>query len=150
VITLPPASPSPFPPGARLRVPAEFQAVFKTGRRFSSPHFRLFAWLRDVPARPRLGVAVSRKVDKRAVGRNRIKRVARECFRGEAARLPPGDYVLIAQPGSSALDAATLRAQFAVLFDRARALKADPRPGTMPASPDATDRPASETPDRES
>jgi ribonuclease P protein component len=125
-------------------VPAEFQAVFKTGRRLSSPHFRLFAWLRDVPAVPRLGVAVSRKVDKRAVGRNRIKRLARECFRGERADLPAGDYVLIAQPGSSALDSATLRSQFAALFERARALKADPCPGTMPASPGPIDRPASD------
>ena len=126
-------------------MPAEFQAVFKTGRRLSSPHFRLFAWLRSEPARPRLGIAVSRKVDKLAVGRNRIKRLARECFRGEASRLPPGDYVLIAQPGSSALDAAALRTQFAALFERARALKADPHPGTMPASPDATARPASDS-----
>ena len=37
----------------------------------------------ETPAvRPRrLGLAVSRKVDKRAVGRNRIKRVLRDCFR---------------------------------------------------------------------
>ena len=125
-------------------MPAEFQAVFQTGRRLSSSQFRLFAWLRPEGAVARLGVAVSRKVDKRAVGRNRIKRIARECFRGEAARLPPGDYVLIAQPGSSALEAGVLRAQFEALFERARALKADPRPGTMPASPDATVRPASD------
>ena len=134
---LPPASPSPFPPGARLRVPAEFQAVFKTGRRLSSTHFRLFAWLRDEPAAPRLGVAVSRKVDKRAVGRNRLKRIAREYFRGESARLPPGDFVLIAQPGASALDAPAVRAQIDMLFERARALKAAPLPGTMPPAPDA-------------
>jgi len=30
---------------------------------------------------PRLGMAVSRQVDRRAVGRNRIKRVIRESFR---------------------------------------------------------------------
>jgi ribonuclease P protein component len=144
VIALPPASPSPFPPGARLRVSAEFQAVFKTGRRLSSPHFRLFAWLRAAPAVPRLGIAVSRKVDKRAVGRNRLKRLARECFRAEAHALPPGDFVLIAQPGASALDASALRTQFDALFERARALKPDPSPGTMPPSPDASDRPASD------
>lgn len=143
--TLPPASPSPFPPGARLRASAEFQAVFKTGRRLSSPHLRLFAWLRAEAPGPRLGIAVSKKVDKRAVGRNRIKRMARESFRGECATLPAGDYVLIAQPGCKTLDAATLRAQFLQLLERARSLKPDPSPGTMPASPDASARPASES-----
>jgi ribonuclease P protein component len=145
VTTLPPASPSPFPPGARLRVSAEYQAVFKTGRRLSSPNLRLFTWLRAEAPAPRLGIAVSKKVDKRAVGRNRIKRMARECFRGERGSLPPGDYVLIAQPGCRDLDAAALRAQLLQLLDRARSLKPDPSPGTMPASPDASARPASES-----
>ena len=146
---LPPVSPSPFPPGARLHVPADYQAVFKSGRRFNSAQFRLVAWLRPEAASPRLGVAVSRKVDKRAVGRNRIKRITREFFRGEAAGLPRADFVLVAQPGASALASDALRAQLAALFDRARALKADPRPGTMPPSPDAIDRPAP-VPDRDS
>lgn len=143
--TLPPVTPSPFPPGARLRVSAEFQAVFNSGRRLSSSHLRLFAWLRVEAPAPRLGIAVSKKVDKRAVGRNRIKRMARECFRGEAAGLPAGDYVLIAQPGSKTIESAALRAQFLQLLDKARSLKAAPSPGTMPASPDASERPASES-----
>ncbi len=36
--------------------------------------------------RPRLGMAVSRKVDRTAVGRNRIKRVIRESFRQWSAQ----------------------------------------------------------------
>ena len=44
----------------------------------SSPRVRLTIW-RDTPAR--LGLAVSRKVDPRAVGRNRIKRVLRDATR---------------------------------------------------------------------
>ena len=79
--TLPPVTPSPFPPGARVRVSAEFQAVFTAGRRLSSSHLRLFAWLRAEAPVPRLGIAVSKKVDKRAVGRNRIKRIAKEAYR---------------------------------------------------------------------
>ncbi len=143
--TLPPASPSPFPPGARLRASAEYQAVFTTGRRLTSPHLRLFAWIRADAPEARLGIAVSKKVDKRAVGRNRIKRMARECFRGERASLPAGDYVLIAQPGCKALEPAALREQLRLLLDRARSLKPAPSPGTMPASPDASERPASES-----
>ncbi len=144
--SLPPATPgSPFPPGARLRASAEFKAVFDGGRRFNSSHLRLFALPRAEAAVPRLGVAVSKKVDKRAVGRNRIKRVMRECFRVERATLPPGDYVLIAQPGCRPLENDVLRAQFLQLLARARSLKASAPPGTMPASPVGVERPAPES-----
>lgn len=141
----PPVPPSDFPPSARLRVSAEFQAVFKAGRRLSSPQLRLFAHVRAEAKVPRLGVAVSKKVDKRAVGRNRIKRLARETFRRERHQLPPGDYVLIAQPGASALSSDELRAQWLLLLERARSLKPTPPAGTMPDSPVARERPASES-----
>ena len=141
----PPVPPSDFPPSARLRVSAEFQAVFKAGRRLSSPQLRLFAHVRAEAKVPRLGVAVSKKVDKRAVGRNRIKRLARETFRRERHQLPPGDYVLIAQPGASALSSDELRAQWLQLLERARSLKPTPPAGTMPDSPVARERPASES-----
>lgn len=141
----PPVPPSDFPPSARLRVSAEFQAVFKAGRRLSSPQLRLFAHVRAEAKAPRLGVAVSKKVDKRAVGRNRIKRLARETFRRERHQLPPGDYVLIAQPGASALSSGELRAQWLQLLERARSLKPTPPAGTMPDSPVARERPASES-----
>ena len=140
-----PVPPSRFPPNARLRVSAEFQAVFKAGRRLNSAQLRLFAHVRAEATEPRLGVAVSKKVDKLAVGRNRIKRVARELFRRHRASLPPGDYVLIAQPGAKLLDNAALRAQFQQLLERALSLKPAPPTGTMPGSPGACERPASES-----
>jgi ribonuclease P protein component len=129
----------------RLHVSAEYQAVFKGARRLTSPHLRLHAHVRAEASVPRLGVTVSKKVDKRAVGRNRIKRVAREFFRHEMAQLPPGDYVLLVQPGAKLLSNAEIRAQLQPLFERARSLKPAPSPGTMPASPGASDRPASDS-----
>jgi ribonuclease P protein component len=144
VTTLLPALATPFPPEARLRASAEFKAVFEAGRRLNSPQLRLFALLRAEAAAPRLGVAVSKKVDKRAVGRNRIKRIMRECFRAQRPTLPPGDYVLIAQPGSKLIENGALRAQFLQLLDKARALKPVPPPGTMPPSP-GSDRPTPES-----
>jgi ribonuclease P protein component len=45
---------------------------------------------------PRLGMAVSRQVDKKATARNRIKRVIRESFRRHfAAGGPPVDFVVL-------------------------------------------------------
>lgn len=51
----------------------------------------------------RLGVAVSRRVSKRAVERNRIRRQVRESFRLNRLHLPARDYVVVAR--SAAADA---------------------------------------------
>ena len=65
----------------------------------------------DVPAR--LGLAVSRKVDPHAVGRNRIKRALRECFRRLRPQLQGGAYVVVARSGAARADNPALQAAFA-------------------------------------
>ena len=127
--------------GDKVSAESVIKAVFDGGKRLNSPQLRLFALVRAEATEPRLGIAVSKKVDKRAVGRNRIKRMARELFRRERATLPAGDFVLIAQPGAKSVPMPELRAQFAQLLERARSLKPLPPTGTMPASAEAPARP---------
>jgi ribonuclease P protein component len=69
-----------LPRQARLTKPADFKRVFNSPTVSADRAFKLLARSND-HERPRLGMAVSRQVDKRAVGRNRIKRVIRESFR---------------------------------------------------------------------
>jgi ribonuclease P protein component len=121
-----------LPPAARVRARAEFDRVFERGRRTSDPILSLH-WLRD-DAPARLGLAVSRKVDPRAVGRNRIKRVLRAQFRSVRVQLPPGAYVLVARGGAARADNLALRAAFLTLLRRAGALPAPDADGTMPAA----------------
>ena len=64
----------------KLNKPIEFKRVFKKPVVSSDHCFKVLARINDKQY-PRLGMAVSRQVDKRAAGRNRIKRVIRESFR---------------------------------------------------------------------
>jgi ribonuclease P protein component len=129
-----------FPRRAHLRASAEFQAVFGEGSRVSGPSLRLHVRFAPMPvvagqgvdagAGARLGLTVSKKVDARSVGRNRIRRILRETFRLTRAQLPDGDYVVLAKPEAKKLDGAALRAELADLLRRAA--KRAPLPGTAP------------------
>jgi len=77
----------------KLRRRAQFDRVYRTGRRVSGRHLTLVATGNDL-GYCRLGMAVSRKVD-RAVGRNRIRRLIREAFRVRQFDLPAGYDVIV-------------------------------------------------------
>ena len=65
---------------SRLLKPVEFKSVFKDPIRSDDHYFRVLA-RKNTQELHRLGLAVSKKVCAKAVDRNRIKRVVRECFR---------------------------------------------------------------------
>lgn len=121
-----------FPRAARVRARREFTDVFAHGQRSAHPLLALH-WLRDTQA-PRLGLAVSRKVDPHAVGRNRIKRILRDDFRKQRGALAPGAYVIVARPKAATVQADTLRDAFRSLLRRSGALPPPGAPGTMPAA----------------
>jgi ribonuclease P protein component len=121
-----------FPRSARVRTRVEYSRVFDGGRRVSHPLLSLH-WCADSQP-PRLGQAVSRKVDPNAVGRNRIKRALREQFRALRPLLASGDYVLVARPQAAAIPTRELRAAFVSLLQRAGALPTSGAGGTMPAA----------------
>jgi ribonuclease P protein component len=63
----------------------------------------LYVFPRGDDAAPRLGLSVSRKVGG-AVDRNLVKRLLREAFAHEIARLAPGsDVVIVARPDAKDL-----------------------------------------------
>jgi ribonuclease P protein component len=94
---------------ARLTKPSEFKRVFAKPMVSSDAWFKILA-RRDGGSGPRLGLAVSRQVDKRAVARNRIKRVVRESFRQSFADSGPAvDFVVLARRESATIPNRQLR-----------------------------------------
>ena len=125
-----PAVAARFPRTARVRAQSDYARAFERARRTSHPLLTLH-WHRAATP-PRLGLAVSRKVDARAVARNRIKRVLRERFRLLRAQLAGGDYVVVARVGASTARAEQLAEAFVQTLRRAGALPAPAVDGTMP------------------
>jgi ribonuclease P protein component len=107
-----------FGKAARLRRRREFLAVQQRGARVFSGDVIVLAL--DAGARePRIGITVSSKITN-AVGRNRVRRCAREAFRAVATELPPIDFVLIARPGAMALGVAGMVRALRSAGERAR------------------------------
>ena len=68
----------------------------------------------------RLGMAVSRRNARRAVDRNRLKRLIRESFRGAQQVIGNFDLVVMAKPAALTVDNATLRRSLANQWQRLR------------------------------
>ena len=118
-----------YPRSARVRARPEFDAVFANGRRAANPMLALHYLADDRP--PRLGLAVSRKVDTKAVIRNRIKRVLRDYFRLERYALPGGAYVVVARKQAASATGAELTSAFRHAL-RKLSLPPSNANGTMP------------------
>ncbi len=102
-----------FPRAVRLLRRAEFEAVYRGGRRRSSAQFAAFARGNGL-AHSRIGISV-KKASGGAVVRNRIKRRIREMVRQNFSEIPSGwDIVIhprnsVARAEFSALTAELLR-----------------------------------------
>jgi ribonuclease P protein component len=93
---------------ARIRQPAEFKQAFAKGFRIARQPLSAVCRPNE-GEHPRLGLAIARKAAPRAVDRNRIKRIIREEFRHNQARLPAVDLVFFGSPGLHAMEAERLR-----------------------------------------
>jgi ribonuclease P protein component len=80
----------------RLCLPAEFRRVFQQATR-SGDHFFTVLWRENDHPTARIGFAIAKKQISLAVGRNRVRRLARESFRHQRSNFPGVDIVLLAK-----------------------------------------------------
>ncbi len=87
-----------FKPYERLKKQSEFKRVFDHGESLGGSTVAFYFCPNDL-GYPRAGFIASKKVSKRAVDRNRAKRLMREVFRLNKHRLKPVDIIFIARKG---------------------------------------------------
>lgn len=120
-----------LPRTARLLKPRDFAGLRQNAKRLRGDAFQIEYKATDA-ATPRLGMAVSRRVSKLAVVRNRIRRTIRESFRLHRSAIPPCDLLVIARTQAGNQTNAILRVELDTLWRKLAALMPSPAPVTMP------------------
>ena len=82
-----------FPREVRLVRRAEFDAVYRAGKRRSSSHFTVFFRANEL-RKSRFGFSIKKELGG-AVVRNRIRRRLREMVRGQRTEIPTGWDIVI-------------------------------------------------------
>jgi ribonuclease P protein component len=111
----------------RLRKSSDFQRVRQQGRSIAS-RLLILIWMPNEVARLRIGFVVSKRISKKAVDRNYIKRLLGEAIRPVLHELPTGwDIVLSARNQASSADLQALKEDIITLLQRAHLLNAQHR-----------------------
>jgi ribonuclease P protein component len=95
---------------SRLVTAENYQTVFAKAQRFGNRSFTVIARNNGLE-HARLGLAISKKSAKRAVDRNRIKRIFRESFRLNQHTLPCVDIIAMCKPSAVSLNNQEMRKQ---------------------------------------
>ncbi|WP_456397981.1 ribonuclease P protein component [Desulfurobacterium sp.] len=82
----------------RIKKSRDFKYVFESGKSLGGVTLALYFILKS-NGKPRAGFIASKRFSKKAVDRNRAKRLMREVFRLNKHRLYPCDIVFIAKKG---------------------------------------------------
>ena len=84
-----------LPKHNRLKRKKDFESVFKKGKAVKGD-FLFVRYLKNSLGFPRFAFVVSSKVSKKAVVRNRIRRILSEAARMELKNIEPRDIIMIA------------------------------------------------------
>lgn len=105
----------------RLRKTKEIEAVFASGRSayLGAIGIKVAKNSLDIP---RFTVLVNKKVSKKAVLRNKLKRRIREILKKQLVNLAPHDFVIICQPAALSLELPELRQNLQGLLVKLRML----------------------------
>jgi len=122
-------APATFRPHERIRLVADFRRAFER-RRSASDAALIIYGVENGLDYARLGLSVSRRKVRKAVARNRVKRLLREAFRLSKAELPRGVDLVVVPRGPALTFAIARRSLPALSQAVARRLQLQPRADT--------------------
>lgn len=100
-----------------MRRPAEFKRVYAIGKRLGDEFFTINAQANGLTC-ARLGMSIAARILRRAVDRNRLRRLIRESFRVNQLCLPALDIVIGVRAGVQTADNARLRSALEQLWQK--------------------------------
>jgi ribonuclease P protein component len=106
-----------FPRNNRLVIQAEYQSLFKKAHKISHRFLKIL-FKKNNCLYGRLGLIVAKRVAKKAVTRNQIKRVIRESFRHHQEQLIGMDIIVIAREPCDKLNKHILREGIDQLWEK--------------------------------
>jgi ribonuclease P protein component len=104
-------------PNRRLRRTAEFKQLYAHGRRLGAEPFTAVVRPNQLGT-ARLGMSIAARNVRRAVQRNRVRRLIRESFRQRCDQLPALDIVVGVRSGVQAVTRARLRESIERLWQK--------------------------------
>ena len=107
-----------FGKNSRLLTAKDYKAVFDQAEVKASNKDLLILGIQNKFSNPRLGLIVAKKNAKRAVDRNRLKRIIREQFRLNQTLIGSKDIVVLARPNLVNLDNRAVKKSLTYLFKK--------------------------------
>lgn len=106
-----------LPKKYRLTRDSKFAQVFKKGKNISGKYFNLSFFASGDTLR--IGIIVSNKVSKKAVERNRIKRIARVVMKENLSKIKDGTWLtIVARCGSETVENEILRQDLEIIISK--------------------------------
>jgi ribonuclease P protein component len=107
----------------RLTNNKDFQQVYRRGRNSTTPFFNIHA-LPNKAGITKIGIVASKKISKKAVVRNQIKRRVREISQEFYNKLIPGQNIIITiKPNAVTIEFSKLREEIQKVFVKMNLLK---------------------------
>lgn len=109
-----------LPSKYRLTKNKDFARVAKLGQAFFGPELGI-KWIKNNLLYSRFGISISLKIDKKAVVRNRIKRILRAILKENLSKISKGfDFLILTKPKIKELEYQEIKRKLLLILEKSK------------------------------